>query len=398
LTHTEWASAHEKFYTAIIRDITHRKQIEQELSNKEAYLNAVISSSGEAIITLNSEGIMETVNPKAQQLFGYPCHEMLGKNISTLILLPQKEWLNNDYYLHPSEFLYSVNQGDKECDGMRRDGEIFALELNISPMIIANQKKFVGILRDISENKQFLYEIMQAKSGAEAANRAKNQFLASMSHEFRTPLNAIMGFTQLLQTDTENPLNAEQLDFLNYIHDGGTRLLTLINDILDLSKIESGGLALQCENFALVQFVNEIITQIKPLVTQANLTINKLSDENLFFVKTDKLKLQQVINQLLSNAIKYNRPQGSISIYLTQVEKKIRLSISDTGKGISEQLLPELFKSFSRLDAQVGTIEGTGIGLTVAKKLIEMMNGKIGVTSRVGEGSTFWIELNSVSD
>jgi PAS domain S-box-containing protein len=397
LTCSEWVSVNEKFYTAIIRDISHRKRVEQELNSKKASLDAIINSSGEAIITIDSEGLIETANPKAMQLFGYSHDELIGQNVSMLMPSPEKE--RHDDYLHDSELHTPrmINQA-RELNGIRKDGNIFALELNVSPMITAGKRKFVGVLHDISERKKFVNELFLAKAGAEAASKAKTQFLSSMSHEFRTPLNAILGFTQVLQTDTDYPLAAEQQELLDHIYNGGIRLLGLINDVLDLSKIEEEFLTLQNEKFALVDFINDVINQIKPLVVKADVTINNLTDENVIFVETDKLKLKQVLNNLLSNAIKYNSRRGTIKVFLTSSAQKVRLSISDTGKGIPEHLLPELFKPFSRLGAEVGTIEGTGIGLTLTKKLIEIMNGKIGVSSKVNEGTTFWIELERIQN
>jgi PAS domain S-box-containing protein len=392
LTYTEWVSGYEKFYTAIIRDITSRKKIEQELLNKETYLNAIINSSGEAIITTDSKGIIETANPKAAQIFGYQHEELLGQNISLLVPTAEKE--QHQQCMENSELHAPriINQA-RELNGMRKDGSLFALELNVSPMNIAGEKKFVGILHDISERKQFINELLLAKAGAEAASKAKSQFLSNMSHELRTPLNAILGFAQLLQADTENFVSAEQFDSLQHIYNGGMRLLTLVNDVLNLSKIEEGALELHNETVELVECTNEIIHQTKHIAAKAGITLNNLSNDKPIFVVTDKTKLKVVIKQLLSNAIKYNKPHGTIEVLLTAVENKVRLSVTDTGKGIPEYLLPELFKPFSRLGTQAGQIEGTGIGLTLAKKFIEMMNGQIGVVSKVNEGTTFWIEL-----
>lgn len=395
LTYTEWVFGNEKFYTTILRDITQRKQIEQELYDKEAYLNAIISSSSEAIITTNQKGFIETANPKATQLFGYYLDELLGQPVTLLMSASEKQLLFD--YVHQLEQGTTswLNQA-KELNGMRKDGSVFSLELTVSLMNIAGQHKFVGILRDISERKQFINELLSAKAGAEAASKAKSQFLSSMSHELRTPLNAILGFTQLLQTDTGYPLNAEQFNALKHIYNGGRHLLALINEVLDLSKIESGALDLQNEKIGLVGITNEVIDQIRPTATKEHITLNNLIQSDEVFVESDKQKLKQVLNHLLSNAIKYNNPQGMVMVSLSQSEKTVRLAITDTGKGIPELLLPELFKPFSRLGAEVGKIEGTGIGLTLTKKLIEMMNGRIGVISKVDEGTTFWIELDRV--
>lgn len=395
LTYTEWSAANEKFYTAIVRDITHRKQIEQELLNKTASLDAIINNSGEAIITTDAQGVIETANPKTLLLFGYQSDELIGKNISVLVPSTERH-RHNECMQHSGLSLPRTISEVRELKAVRKDGSTFTLELNVSPMTIADERKFVGILHDISDRKQFVNELLLAKAGAEAASRAKSQFLASMSHELRTPLNAIMGFTQLLQTDTANSLNTEQLESLNYIYDAGVKLLKLINEVLDLADIETGTLHFQKEKFELVNFLNEIITQAKPLAASADLTLSKPADKNRFFVETDPLKLKQVLNHLLSNAIKFNRKKGQVNVFLTPLENAVRVSVSDTGQGIPEQLLPELFKPFNRLGIEMGTVEGTGIGLVLTKKLVEIMNGKIGVISKADEGATFWIELNTI--
>lgn len=396
LTYTEWIAANEKFYTAIIRDISHKKQIEQELLNKTASLNAIINNSGEAIITTDAQGIIETANPKTLQLFGYQENELIGKNVSILVPSPERD--HHDKCIQPSALSLPRSISEvRELNAVRKDGSTFTLELNISPMNTATgERKFVAILHDISDRRQFVNALLLAKAGAEAASKAKSQFLASMSHELRTPLNAIMGFTQLLQTDTVNSLNAEQLESLNYIYNAGLNLLKLINEVLALAEIETGALHLQQEKFELVNFINEIIIQTEPLATEASLTINRLNNESLFFVETDKLKLKQVLNHLLSNAIKFNRKNGQVQIFLTPLKNAVRVSVSDTGRGIPAQLQPELFKPFNRLGIEMGTVEGTGVGLMLTKKLVEMMNGKIGVISKAGEGATFWVELSAI--
>lgn len=391
LTYIEWAANSEKFYTAIIRDVSYRKQMEHNLNSQKAYLNAIINNSGEAIITANAEGVIETANPQTLLMFGYQNAELIGRNLSLLIFEMHKQMLgsNLDSFHMTSQI--------RELTGVHKNGSTFAIELNVSPMMVAEVRKFVAILHDISDRKQFINELVVAKMAAEAASKAKSQFLTSMSHELRTPLNAIMGFAQLLQIDTDNPLNSEQRESLNYIYAGGRDLLQLINEVLSFAEIEAGVLTLQKEKLALIDFVNEFIEQIKPLVTKSGLTINDLKDENVIFVETDKQKLTQVINHLLFNAIKYNKAGGHVSVFLTHFEDRVRLSVADTGKGISETMQAELFENFSRFRGAMGTNEGPGIGLTLAKKLIELLGGKIGVNSTLGEGSTFWIELNTVA-
>ncbi len=392
LSYTEWATGNEIFYTTILRDVTQRKQIEQKLQNNEASLKAIFTSSGEGIITINSQGIIETANPKTAELFGYPVEELIGKNVSILVPEPEKH-RHNDYVLESELHSPRIIGHARELTGERKDGSLFYLELNVSPMMIDGERKFVGILHDISERKQFIREILLAKSGAETANIAKSQFLSNMSHELRTPLNAILGFTQILQTDTEYPPNADQLDSLNHIYSSGLHLLALITQVLDLSKIEEGIFQMNNEKFDLVAFTEEVIVPLKPLAMNAAVYFIDIKTQSPLWVITDKVKLKQVLNNLLSNAIKYNKPQGYIEVSFMRLSNKIRLSVTDTGRGIAEHLMADLFKPFCRLGAETSSIEGTGIGLTITKKLITLMGGEIGVVSKEHEGSTFWIEL-----
>jgi len=394
LSYTEWISGSERLYTTIIRDISHRKQIEQQLQHKEASLNAIVTSSGEGIITIDDKGIIETVNPKAAQLFGYTVEELIGLNVSVLVPAPEKH-RHDEYVINSELHAPRIIDHARELSGERKDGSTFFLELNVSPMQINGERKFVGILHDISERKQFINALLLAKGGAESANKAKNQFLSSMSHELRTPLNAILGFTQLLQADTDPPLTADQMESLSHIYDGGIHLLTLITQVLDLSKLEAGILQLKSESIALVEFTNEIVTQLKPLANKTNVSMSLLVIKNNIFINADKMKLRQVITNLLSNAIKYNKPDGNVYVFLTPLRDKVRLSVADTGKGIAAELMQDLFKPFCRLGAEASAIEGTGIGLTITKKLLEMMGGQIGVESKLNEGSTFWIELEA---
>ncbi|MDH5182439.1 MAG: PAS domain S-box protein [Gammaproteobacteria bacterium] len=236
-------------------------------------------------------------------------------------------------------------------------------------------------------------ELIAAKEEAERANLAKSQFLSKMSHELRTPLNAILGFSQLLEIDTT--LNDNQKDSISEIIHGGNHLLSLINEILDLAKIEHGNYELKRKSVDVRDVLKECISLSTPLRNQykVSLTVN-LDTNNKMNVYADTTRLKQILLNLISNACKYNTKGGLIDIACElTAEHMIRVSIKDTGKGISEANQSHLFEPFNRLNAESSGIEGTGIGLTITKQLIELMGGSIGVKSKIGEGSTFWIEL-----
>ena len=243
---------------------------------------------------------------------------------------------------------------------------------------------------DISDKKKNELAILRSKEEAEKANQAKSDFLSSMSHELRTPLNAILGFTQLLKY--EKTLTDKQQSHISEISNAGNLLLELVNQILDLARIEKGHLQLSMEKVFLADCFKEVRAMISPLAEKNNLSL-EINVETSGYVIADFTRLKQVMLNLLSNAIKYNVEHGSVSLKVLQKENGIvRICVIDTGKGISQELLQEIFQPFNRLNA-ASNIEGTGIGLSISKQLVEMMNGTIGVSSTINEGSEFWIEL-----
>lgn len=233
----------------------------------------------------------------------------------------------------------------------------------------------------------------EAKLEAEKANKAKSEFLSRMSHKLRTPMNAILGFAQLLEL---TPLTEKQLKNLEYILKGGQHLLSLINEILDLSKIEAGKIKMKVEPIDLNEILEETIQTVQPFLIKKSIHLINNQSESLF-VLADWQRLKQIFLNILNNAIKYNKANGKIEISQFEVldseHSKVRIEIRDTGKGIRKEDFPKLFEPFERIGAEMTETEGTGLGLAVVKKLLELMQGEVGVESVLGQGSTFWIEL-----
>ena len=249
--------------------------------------------------------------------------------------------------------------------------------------------------RKIAENN-----IMIAKESAEKANQAKTDFLTHISHELRTPMNAILGFTELVSMDSINPLPNYQKEKLNQVTASGKHLLKLINEMLDLSTVESGNLKITIKIIDIIPIVDEVISTCQSLAEQNEITIaHEIFTEDKFFVQADENRLKQVVLNLVSNAIKYNKPNGKVFIsYAKQKKPQIRLVIKDSGYGIPENDQDKVFKPFQRFHTNNANIEGTGIGLSISKQLVELMSGSIGFESTQDKGSHFYIDLPLSND
>lgn len=234
------------------------------------------------------------------------------------------------------------------------------------------------------------HDLLVAKDAAEAANRAKSEFLSRMSHELRTPLNVILGFGQILQLD---PMDPEQEEAVDHILKAGRHLLDLIDEILNISRIESGRLQLSMEPVHLNEVITEVVELVRPLANQRGITLHAETADWQVCVHADRQRLKQVLLNLLSNGLKYNSEHGSLTVSCADHGQTIRLLVTDTGPGITREGQSRLFKPFDRLGAEATEVEGTGLGLSLSKRLTEAMGGTIGVQSRVGHGSTFWVEL-----
>ncbi len=251
----------------------------------------------------------------------------------------------------------------------------------------------INLYRQLAEREQATMDLAAARDQAEQANRAKSEFLSSMSHELRTPLNAIIGFAQLLGKGRREPLSDKQKRQVGQIQKSGQHLLSLINEVLDLAKIESGHMALSIEPIAIESVIEDACSTLEANIEAAGLVLQREPLPAPWWVAADYTRTKQVLLNLLSNAIKYNRPQGSIRIAVDQRGNDVCVRVTDAGHGIAPERQHELFEPFNRLDAEHGTIEGTGIGLAITRELVERMQGQIGVTSAPGQGATFWFTL-----
>ncbi|MDH5445852.1 MAG: response regulator [Gammaproteobacteria bacterium] len=260
--------------------------------------------------------------------------------------------------------------------------------------------RMLGAIQDTTRRKQLEKDLATQKEFAVQANSAKSEFLSRMSHELRTPLNAIIGFTQLLESDTEQPLLEHQHDSLNEILKASNHLLELIDEVLDLAKIEAGKVQLNIEETEVVDVLLESYSMMIPMAENQDITLEFDMDKcEKVGLSVDRTKLKQVMFNLISNAIKYNKANGKVCVTCEpKGTQRIRINVSDTGIGIPAERQSELFKAFNRLGAESTDVEGTGIGLMISKKIIEMMGGEMGFQSKPGTGSTFWLEMSTLSE
>jgi len=368
------------------------EQRTKELLHSEMQHSALFESLVDGVITIDDKGVIKSVNPATEHLFGYQAEEVIEKNIK--ILMPEPYHSKHDAYLFDSrgaqvkKKIHTV----RDVQGLKKDGTTFHIELAVSEVKSVGDRLFVGIVRDVTEREKAAQRLIQARDEAEAASRAKSEFLSSMSHELRTPMNAVLGFAQLLELDKEE-LSDAQNDSVQQILTGGKHLLRLINEVLDLAKIESGKMDCDIKEIALKQIIFDCADFMNTVAEQSKINIDYGNPEN-HIVMADSSRLKQVLLNYLSNAIKYNRPNGHVTVSYQKVEGNyLRIRVTDTGEGISENDLEMLFQPFSRVGDKSTNITGTGIGLVISKELMTLMDGTVGVSSVVGEGSTFWFEI-----
>jgi len=288
---------------------------------------------------------------------------------------------------------------ERELMGHRKDGTTFPMEIAVSEMLLDGQRYFTAILRDTTVRRQVEAELENAKSAAENANRAKSDFLSRMSHELRSPLNAILGFAQLMESDSPLPTDSQK-ESIAQILQAGWHLLNLINEILDLATIEAGKLSLWTEPISAAEVMSECRTMLLPDAQKRGISMTFPGFQDPLFVSADRTRFKQIVINLVSNAIKYNRERGTITVECsTTTPERTRISVTDTGVGLSPEKVAQLFQPFNRLGQQEpGGVAGTGIGLVMTQRLVELMGGVIGVESTAGVGSVFWFELQSTAD
>jgi PAS domain S-box-containing protein len=377
------------------QDISEQKRVELALLESDRKLSSMISNISDVIGIMGADGKIQYKSPNIEIYFGWKPEDLIGTEGWLTIHPDDLERIQNEFL----ELLQKDNASKTvEYKYKCKDGSYKPIELTATNLV--NNDIINGVLlnyHDITIRKQIQEDLIEAKIEAEKANLAKSEFLSRMSHELRTPMNSILGFAQLLEM---GELNMKQRKGVTHILNNGKHLLDLINEVLDISGIESGRQILIREPVQLDSIINEITDSIQIAAYKRGVTIELVdSPANSLFALADKLRFKQVLINLLNNAIKYNNEGGLVTIKtaLQSANERgntlVRISISDTGNGIRPVDIDKLFQPFERIGADKTETEGTGLGLMVVKKLIEAMDGTIGVESVVGTGSTFWIEL-----
>ncbi len=353
---------------------------------------ALLEAAPDAIVGVDGTGRIAVVNAEAGRIFGYTREELMGSPIE--MLLP--EAVRAAHEAHRENFGADPHPrpmgAGLALSARRKDGSLFPVEISLSGDIDGEDSMVIAAVRDITAWRQIESDLRDAVAAARAANDAKTLFLSRMSHELRTPLNAVLGFGQLLQRQLKG---SEYAEAVGHIVKGGRHLLDLINDVLDIARIESGEMSISSEPVPVTGVVEETLQLMQPLAEAVDVSLLLLPGTAGDYVLADRQRLRQILLNLLSNAIKYNRPGGSVWVGWHCAAGHVALEVRDDGPGIDPSAQHRLFTPFDRLGAEASGVDGTGIGLALTRSLTEMMGGSIAVDSAPGQGSTFTVTLKS---
>ncbi len=405
LTHTVWGAAIVGFlaFSAFLWVVLLKHQVRQQTERiqqrlmREAVLEKeyqeLIESHGEGMGMVDSQEIFFRANPAAEEIFGLPPGGLVGRNL--------KEFTDPEEYARVLAQTQERKKGkgaSYEMEIVRPDGKRRRILVTVTPRFgpWGGFESSFGMFRDITEYKQAA-ELRIAKEAAEAANQAKSEFLANMSHELRTPLNAILGYSEMLQEQVEEGGQSDLLSDLKKIHSAGRHLLSLINEILDLSKIEAGKMQLSLESFELTEIIEEVVDTVQPIVNKNGNVMKLAISPDIGIMHSDQTKTRQVLFNLLSNAAKFTE-NGVIRLEVERQKKEdsnwVILRVEDTGIGMSLSQMEKLYKPFFQADASITRkYGGTGLGLAISLKFCRLMGGDLSVTSDLGKGSTFTVSL-----
>ena len=380
--------------SAAIRDVTGRRRIEDAAKLSAERLASAVESMQDAFALFDADDRLSLCNSVYRSLIGGTVlGPVVGKSYEDLL----------DAWIMDLDFPNSEDRRRFRAERVARRGDAagsFDVRTRDGRSLrVIDRRTAEGVIVktvwDLTDDVRREQELGAARAAAEAASAAKSDFLASMSHELRTPMNAILGFAQLLQRDKKEPLSERHKDRLQQVLKGGEHLLRLIDDILDLARIEAGGVAISMEPVSVREIVEEVRKTLGPMAAREAIEVGVATiPDGLPRVAADRTRLVQILTNYGSNAIKYNRPNGKVTFGASAIEgERVRVTVTDTGVGIAAEQHGKLFQPFQRAGQEMGPIEGTGIGLVITKRLAALMHGTVGFHSVAGNGSQFWIEL-----
>ncbi|HVY91675.1 MAG TPA: PAS domain-containing sensor histidine kinase [Bryobacteraceae bacterium] len=383
--------------TAIVRDLTERLQIERRFAE-------LLDSAPDAILELDAEGRILILNRMAERLFGYTRDELLGKTVDALV----PEGVRATHHQHRTRYFnHPVTRpmgAGLNLEARRKDGSHFPVEISLSPTKSDFGMRVIAIIRDITERKQMEGQLRNVQEKyiaglelrnqeSEQANRLKTEFLSNMSHELRSPLHTIIGFAELLAEQTAGPLNDTQQRFVSHVHRDSLHLLDLINDLLDLSKIEAGRVELQRQPLSIAWVLEDAVASVRPRAEAKSLLIRAEHPPSIS-IFADRLRIKQILHNLLTNAVKFTPKGGQITISSVGRETLAEISVTDTGIGIPDDQHQAVFDKFFQVQATAkGEQQGTGLGLAITKRLVEQHGGTIWLRSEPGKGSCFTFSI-----
>jgi PAS domain S-box-containing protein len=384
-------------------DISERLNMQAALRQGEVRMAGLVDTVNDGVVSIDADERIVQFNRAAERLFGVTVADALGSRVERFIPRRSLQSLRSEQL--ELRFHYVETGKVRELVGRRADGTEFPLEASLSRLETERGSLVTAVLRDVSELRNARAE-REAREALEASNRAKSEFLSRMSHELRTPLNAVLGFAQLIRLDATRPPPVEHVERLQRIEDAGSHLLALVNDVLDLSRVESGQMTVSLEPLDLRRSVEDAISMVLPMAGLVGVktwisgrqedfvTLGMEGDEEIT-VLADRVRLRQVLVNLLSNAVKYNRPGGEVRVGWRIEQGSCEVFVRDDGVGMGPDKIRQLFEPFNRLGAENSKIEGTGIGLVLSRRLAELMGGSLRVESTAGRGTTAYLALVS---
>jgi PAS domain S-box-containing protein len=391
-----WDNSPERAAEAEKQDLIERERAAQVTAKAEGRFRELLEVAPDGILEVDRDGLIVLCNAATERIFGYRREELLGRSVE--ILIPEGSHAAHrkhraNYWERP--VTRPMGQG-LTLHAQRKDGARFPVEISLSPVRSEDGFRVTAIIRDVTDRKiaeeqirAVNQQLQQRNQEVERANRLKSEFLASMSHELRTPLHTILGFTELLAEEVDGPLNERQKRFVTHVYQDAQHLLELINDILDLSKIEAGKMEIRREVFDARQAVEEVVASLQGQATGKNLTIDNRMPGDCA-VSADRVRFKEIFYNLLSNAVKFTLEGGRVEILEENRGGTVHFSVSDTGIGIDRKELASIFDKFYQVGSTTkGVREGTGLGLAITKQLVEMHGGTICVESTPGKGSKF---------